>query len=669
MSKQPRRLYEFGNYYLDTRERLLMRDGEPVTLTPKVFETLVVLLERRGHLVEKEELMAALWPESYVEESNLTNNVSTLRKTLGKTSDGQRYIETISKRGYRFVASVREISDADDAQLVVERHTFQRVVTNELEETETWTAEALETSVPRRPSATAAVSPAPLPRRRVFPILLASIAAAVLLVVLPATISRLSAPRESARVAPAVAPVKRTLRSIAVLPFKTIGPSGRADTEYLGIGMSDALITRLGNNRQVLVRPTSAVRRYADPLQDPLAAGREQRVETILDGNIQRAGDRIRVTVQLFRTQDGATLWSAKFDERFTDIFALQDSISQQVMNELLVELNPEEQQRLRQRGSDNIEAYQAYLKGLYFWNKRTHDGYQKSVEYFKQAIAIDPDYAEAYVGLGNAASFLGGRDRTSEVEAFNKARAAAKKALELDETLAEAHAALGLVAMNFDWNWTESEKEFRRAIELNPNYATGHQWYGEFLACMGRFDEGIAELKLAQGVDPLSLIINTDLAKAFIFARRYDEAIAQLKRTLEMDSEFEVAHGLLALAYSAKGRHKEAVDELRKIKSAKTDPLYLSYFVYVYATAGRPEEAETALRQLKALAKQTYVSPLNMAVAYTGLGDKDQAFTWLQRVFDERASGGAISLKVAHVWDQLRSDPRYSAFQQRAGF
>lgn len=668
MSQQSQHLYEFGQYSLDTRERLLRRDGVPVALTPKAFETLVLLIEGRGRLVEKQELMEALWPDSHVEESNLATNIWTLRKTLGETPNGRGYIETVPKRGYRFIADVAEVPDVDDATLVLERHTFERIVTEETEEREETEAEGRHPPVLAVAPRTTLASSAPLRRSNLIRGSVVA-GAALLLLVLPATLYRMSASRMAKRDAPAVVPGRTTLRSLAVLPFKTIGAPGRDQSEYLGLGMSDALITRLGNSRQVIVRPTSAVRRYTNPLQDPLAAGREQGVEAVLDGSVQHAGDRIRVTVQLIRAQDGVTLWSGKFDERFTDIFAVQDSISQQVMRELLVELNPAEQKNLRRRGSDNIEAYQAYLKGLYFWNKRTHEGYQKSVEYFKQAIELDPNFAEAYVGLGNSSSFLGGHDRTSEAEAFSKARAAAKKALEIDETLAEAHAALGLVAMNFDWNWPESEREFRRAIELNPNYATAHQWYGEFLACMGRFDEGLAEMKQAQTLDPLSLIINTDLAKVYMFARRYDEAIAQYKRALEMDPEFELAHGLLAMTYSAKGMHGEAIAELGRIKQLENDPLYLSYLVYINASAGRNGEARRALDRMSGLSRRTYVSPVSLALAYAALREKEQAFKWFDRVFDEHASGGAISLKVGYVWDNLRSDPRYPQLQQRAGF
>jgi len=666
MSKQSQHLYEFGPYCLDTTERLLLRDGVPVALTPKAFETLVVLVERRGCLVGKDELMDALWPESNVEESNLTNNVWTLRKTLGKGPNGQPYIETVPKRGYRFVAGVTYLPDTDES-LVVERHTFQRTITNQLEVEETRdAAEHLTHSTRAALSATSV-----FPRLHVsttFKLGLGAAGFILLLLAVPAALNRPWNSRGTKHVETAIAPPGRsTLRSLAVLPFKTIGAE-REDSEYLGIGMSDALITGLGNNRQLVVRPTSAVRRYANPLQDPLAAGREQGVEAVLDGSVQHVGDRIRVTVQLYRAQDGASLWSATFEERFTDIFAVQNSISQQVMKELMVELNPAERQRFQQRGGENIEAYQAYLKGLYFWNKRTKEGYQKAVTYFNQAIKLDPTYAQAYVGLGNAYAYLGGHDQMSQAEAFAKQRAAARKAIEIEESLPEAHATLGLITMNSDSDWAETEKEFKRAIELNPNYATAHQWYGEFLAWMGRFDEAIAESKRAYELDPLSLIISTDLAKVYLLSRRFDDAIIQFKRALELDPEFEIAHGLLALTYSKKGQHQEALRELRRIKNLESDPMYLSFLGYIYGEAGMKEEARQVLRRLSELSKRTYVSPQWMTVAYAGLGEKDQAFKWFDRIFDEPTQG-MITVKVSPVWDNLRPDPRFTTLMRRAGF
>ena len=660
MSNEQRHLYEFGPFRLDASERLLSRDGEPVSMPPKALETLIVLVRHQGRLVEKDELMRTLWPESFVEESNLNHHVWSLRKTLGEGHNGQRYIETVPRRGYRFVAEVTEPPEADD-EVVLEKHTLTRIVTEETEDREIGEPEDAETRRRIAPLANLSVTPRPRISR-----LQLAVACLVFLGV-GAILYYAWITRETRR-AQAAVPHRSELRSIAVLPFKTIGAEND-DSAYLGLGMTDALITRLGNSKRLIVRPTSAVRRYADPLQDPIVAGREQGVEAVLDGSIQRAGDRVRVTIQLLRAHDGASLWSATFDERFTDIFAVQDSISQQVMRELMIELNPEEAERLRRSGSKNAEAYQAYLKGLYFWNKRTKDNYQKAVQYFNHAIELDPTYAEAYVGLGNAYAYLGGHDRASQAEAISKQRAGSMKALELDDTLAEAHATLGLIAMNDEADWTKAEREFKRAIELSPNYATAHQWYGEFLADMGRFDEGIAEVKLAHELDPLSLTINTDVAKVYALARRYDEAIAQYKRALEMDPNFEVAHGLLALTYSMKGMNEEAVGELRKIENLDNDPMYLAFLAFAYGKAGKRVNAQRALGRMRELSKQTYVSSLWMALAYTGLGDKEQAFQSFDLVFDERAPGGTISLKVSYVWDSLRSDPRFAALERRAGF
>ncbi|HJU54765.1 MAG TPA: tetratricopeptide repeat protein, partial [Pyrinomonadaceae bacterium] len=461
-------------------------------------------------------------------------------------------------------------------------------------------------------------------------------------------------------------PGQPQLNSIAVLPFKAIG--AESEDEYLSLGLADALITRLGNVREIVVRPTSAIRRYTEANQDPIAIGRRQGVDAVLEGSFQRQGDRLRLTVQLIRVADGATLWSAQFDERFTDIFSVQDSISERVACDLVTRICGEANGRPAKQKPVNIEAYEAYLKGRYFWNKRTRDGFRKAVEYFKQALEIDPTYARAYAGLGDAYGYLGGDDAAAQAESAAQAKAGARRALELDETLGEAHASLGLYAMNNDWDWAGAEKEFKRAIELNPNYATAHQWYGEFLAYMGRFDEAIAEIERAHDLDPLSLIISTDVAKVYYIARRHDEAITQYKRTLDVDPDFAEAHALLALAYSTNGQHEEAVAELLKVKGLENNPPYLSWLVYVYGRAGRMDEAQRVLKRVKDLSQQTYVSPLWMAVAHTGLGEKDQAFAWFEKVFAERSSGGGVTLKVNPLFDSLRSDPRFQGFLRRAG-
>jgi TolB-like protein/tetratricopeptide (TPR) repeat protein len=469
--------------------------------------------------------------------------------------------------------------------------------------------------------------------------------------------------------APTGASAGQLPRTIAVLPFKNLGAgSGVGDEEYLGLGISDALIMRLGHSRRIIVRPTSAVRRYGDPQQDPLAAGRQQGVETVLDGSIQRSGERIRVTVQLFRVATGEPLWTGQFDERFTDIFAVQDSISERVMRALMGELSADEAARLRRQGAGSVEAHRAHLKGRYFWNKRTNDGFEKAVGFFRQAIALDPNYAEAHAGLADAYQFLGSSDVEERADNYARARAAAQRALELDETLAGAHASLGLIAMNFDWDWASADREFSRAVELDPNYATARHWWAEYLAAVGRFDEALAEIEQAQSLDPLSVTISADKGKLLYFARRYDEAIGQLSKTLEMEPDFMWARLWLALSYTAKGLPEQTLAELEKAR-AFPDGLSLMRAGGAYARAmlGRKDEARKSLAELKALAAQGRVDPFIIVLVYIGLEEKDQAFAWLNKEY-EAHSVGLTSLKVCPLYDSLRPDPRFADLMRRVG-
>jgi TolB-like protein/DNA-binding winged helix-turn-helix (wHTH) protein/Tfp pilus assembly protein PilF len=631
MSDDKIHLYE--GFTLDTARGGLLRDGAAVHLRPQTYEVLKYLVENRGRLISKDKLIEEVWQGRAVTDSSLGKCIEEVREALGENAT--KYVRNVRGRGYIF-DSEADVEEAKIEALSVtsEQVDILSVVIVDEEKDDSKTNPTRE----NRKSRLILLVAAPL-------LLLGVIGLASWLYFGRSPADRSSNPTQ--------------IKSIAILPFKSIGAEG--DNEYLGIGMSDALITKLGNIHQLIVRPTSAIRKYMVAQDDPVAAGLEQGVDAVLDGSVQREGDRIRVTVQLIRVQDKRILWSGQFDERFADIFTVQDSISQQVLRELVVELNPEQRQRLQRRGGENIEAYQAYLKGLYFWNKRTKEGYRKAVEYFNQAIDLDPTYAQAYVGLGHAYAYLGGQDLASQSEAIAKQRAAAKRALELDETLSEAHAALGLIAMNTDWDWAAAEREFKRAIELSPNNATAHAWYGEFLAFRGRFEEGIAEIKRAQELDPLSLVINTDVGKVYTLARRYDEAIEQYRKTLEMNSEFEVARGLLALTYSLKGMHEEALGELLKIKVLEKDPMYLSFLGFAQGRAGRRDEAQRVLNLMESLTKQTYVSPVWMTIVYAGLGENDQAFKWFERVFEEQATGGTIALKVSPVYDSLRADPRFS--------
>ncbi len=539
MSVPAKQLFKFGAFQLDPAEHQLRCEGRSIALSPKGFEMLLFLVERSGRLIGREELLNALWPDSHVEETNLTRNIWMLRQVLGESDKSQSYIETIPKRGYRFIAPVRAVNGASD-ELVVEKHSFTRVTTNEQKKIASLTSS---------------------PIGRVPKVIM--IASVSLLLVGSGVLLFRSLGTHAARPAVVNAATAPTPTSIAVLPFKIIGAKG--DDEYLGLGLTDALITKLGNEHRLIVRPTSAVRRYTNTSQETTAIGREQRVDAVLDGSVQRNGDQLRLTVQLIRVSDGTLIWSGNFDEHFSNIFAIQNSISDKVACDLVTRICGSAGERHGQQ-QISADAFEAYLRGRYFWNKRTGDGYKKAVEYFSQAIERDASYALAYDGLADAYLFFSGYSgNSSSTEAIPKARAAARKAIELDGSLAEPHATLGLIAMNYDWDWQTSEQEYKRAIELNPNYATAHHWYGEYFSALGRFDEANRELKQARDLDPLSLIISTDIGKMLYYSRKYDEAIDQLRKTLEMDPTFFEAHFFLSCTYAMKGLYEEALADYRK--------------------------------------------------------------------------------------------------------
>src|SRR2546425_496917 len=475
MSKPTRLLYEFGPFLLDVTEQLLLRDGRPIPLKPKLFDLLLLLVENSGHVLDKNRLMSTLWPDTFVEESNLTVNIFALRKALGNRRNKHSYIETVPRRGYRFVANVTEAPNGGVDSVAAERA-------------------RLSSNADERFEAGAGV------------------------------------------------------KSLAVLPFKSIG--AEAGHEYLGLGLADALITKLTNLRQIKVRPTSAVREYTRA-RDITVAGRKLKVDALLDGSIQRARQRIRVTAQLVDARDGATLWAENFDAKLVDIFSLEDSLSDQVVRALSLKLTGEERKHLVKHHTENTEAYQAYLKGRYFWNKRTSDGFKKGVEYFEHAIALDPNYARAYAGLADCYQLLSGYMSGPSREAIPKATIALLKALQIDDTLAEAHTSLGHLRTR-EWDWSDAEKEFKRAFELNPNYVTAHHWYSTYLRLMGRFDEAWTEIKIAEELDPVSLSINTSVGTLQYLVRKYDQALEKLWATIELDPNYPYAHFNLGMVYMA---------------------------------------------------------------------------------------------------------------------
>jgi serine/threonine protein kinase/Tfp pilus assembly protein PilF len=454
--------------------------------------------------------------------------------------------------------------------------------------------------------------------------------------------------------------------SIAVLPL--VNASNNPDTEYLSDGISESLINSLSQLPGVKVIASTSSLRYKGKEVDPKEVARTLGVGAILTGRVSQREDNLLINVELIRADDKTQIWGEQYDRKATDLLSVQREIAREITSNLRLKLSGAEQGRVTKHYTENPEAYQLYLKGRFYWNKRTGDAAKKAVEYFQRAIEIDPNYALAYAGLADAYQLLNLFADASPQEAFPKAKTAAKRALELDETLAEAHTSLASSLFLYDRNYPEAEREFLRAIQLNPNYATAHHWYGvTYLAKMERFDEAIAELKRAQELDPFSLVINADFGNTYIQARQYDKAIEQLRTTIQMDQNFYVAHMFLGMAYQMKGNFQDAIAEFQKARQLNDDPFVLALLGDIYALSGRKDEALKILDQLKQLSKQRFVYAYGVALVYVGLGDKDQAFQWLEKSFQDHEAR-INRLKVDPLFDSVRSDPRYADLIHRIG-
>jgi DNA-binding winged helix-turn-helix (wHTH) protein/TolB-like protein/Tfp pilus assembly protein PilF len=599
-------IYAFGPYRLDARERILLLDGRTVALTPKALDTLIVLVRNHPKVVSKEELLQAVWPGTFVDEGVLAQNILTLRKAL----ENPGWIETVPRRGYRFAAEVTA-------------------------------------PVTREPVA----QPPPTPRLPRFPAWRLAVAMLVI-----ASVAVVVAPRWER--------AKPRIHSLAVLPLRAIDE----EPEHLGLGLADVLINRLGMLSELAVRPTSAVRKFTGgAAPDPLAAGRELRVDAVLEGNIQRADDRVRVTVRLLRVADGASLWSGKFDQPYQDLFALEDAIGERVANGLVLDLTAPERERLRRRYTQNPKAWQAYIRGVYVWNRRTPEAYRKAVAEFENAARIDPNYALAYAGLADAYALLGSNpsQELPRTEAMEKARAAALKSIALDADLAEAHTALAFILMHYDWRCADAEKEYQRALSLNPSYATAHQWRAVNLLVTGHLGEGLEELKSAQALDPASLIIMADTVQMYVFTGRLQDAEAEGKRALDIDPSFSLIQTWLSWTYTLQHRFAEAAAVLGP--DPQSDALRLDALEYAYADGGREADARAVLKTLVERARQEHGLEFMVAAAYASLGDADGMGPWMEKAFSER-SGALLLLHLHPKFDRVRKDPRFKNYVARVG-
>jgi len=670
MSQPNKELYEFDEFRLDVTERLLSRRGERVPLTEKAFETLCALVKHGNHLVGKDELMMEVWAGAIVEENNLDKNISYLRKVLGEKADKAKFIETVRGHGYRFVAEIREVAEEEkDAETRGYGDPGTEVLSSMLQ-------------VPSQ-NGNESGPPAVAGGQNDLGFRISDfgikdeqstkdeerrikdektnrswlIALTVLSILALGSLGFYLWPGNTK---PADAPIK----SIAVLPFKPLVAENR--DEVLETGMADTLISRLGNNREIVVRPLSSVRKFGNLEQDALTAGRALDVESVLDGSVQRWGDKIRVNVRLVRVADGTLLWAATFDEKFTDIFVVQDAISNRVAAALALQLGSDEKMRLSKRYTENVEAYGLYLKGRFHAAKLTPPEMQTGISYFQQAIEIDSSYAMAYVELAEAYRGLATAGEMSPTELFPKAKAAAQKAIEIDDSLADAHAVLGFIIFWYDWNWKESENQCQRALELNPNSADAHAFYAHLLSNTGHHTEALAEIKRARELDPLNLRTNAFEGQFLLHAGRAREALARLQKTFELDPNFWLAHLFASSAYIDKGMFPEAVAEARKareLSGASTHPI--AFESYALAKSDKQAEARAMLAELLKLSTKRFVSPYNIALIYNGLDERDETLAWLERGFEQREPK-AVFLKVEPKWNNLRSEPRFIDLMKR---
>ena len=581
--------YEFGPFQLDLEQRILWKEGQPLTLAPKVFDTLLVLIERRERIIGKEELMRALWPDTSVEESNLSQNIFMLRKILREGGpDNEPYIQTIKKRGYRFTCPVKEIQEERSPSVTPEGS----------EDRDTST----EPEIPSRQA--------------------------------------------------------NATTSIAVLPM--VNETNDSTVEYLSDGITESIINILSQLPQVRVVARSLVYRYRGKELDALKIGRELGADVVLVGRIVVLGNKLIIRAELVEVSSGWQLWGEHYHTTLSDILTVQDEVATNISAKLRIKLTEEEKKRLGKHNTDNPEAYENYLKGRYYCNKRTSAGYEKAIEYFEQAIKLDPGYALAYSGLADSYVAFDFYGVLPPWETSPKAKKAAIAAILINDSLAEAHTSLACVKMMYERDWSNAEKEFKRAIELDPNYAQAHNWYSHFLMAMGRIEESLAESEKALKLDPLDDSINQYLGWHYLHARQFDRAIGQLEKTLTENPEFFLARVTLGMAYEQNGELDKAIAEFQMAYELEKNNVVLGFLGHAYAMAGNTEAAQKILTELEELSRRVYVPAYSIALIYTALGETDDAFEWFEKAY--AAQNEWLNwLKTAPEVDSLRADPRFT--------
>jgi len=624
------RRVSFGVFDLDLGTGELRKHGLRVRLQRQPFEVLALLIERAGDVVTREELQQKLWPaNTFVDfDHGLNKAINKIREALGDSAEAPRFVETVARRGYRFLADVKVSSPATIAPPAP------------VEKPEPLPAEPL--------------APPAVAERHTWTWTVAASLVAVL-----ATAGVVWGVHSAASAKPAI-------RSIAVLPLESL--SSDQSQDYFADGMTDELITELGRISALRVISRTSVMAYKHtrkPLRD---IARELNVDAVVEGTVLRSGDVVRITAQLIDGTSDTHLWSDSYQGELRNTLTLQSNVATAIAQQIRVNLNSDERAALHRAAVVNPAAYESYLKGRYFWNKRTANGLQTALAYFDQAIEQDPAYARAYSGLADTYALLGDWQYAvmTPKEALPKAKDAAMKAIALDPTLGEGHNSLAFCLDGFDWNFTEAGKEFERAIALNPGYATAHHWYAWHLALVRRYDEALVEMRKAQNLDPLSLVINADLAELLGLAHAYDEAIQQSRRTLELDPGFALAHNHLGQAYLQKQMINEAIAELQKaVALSGGGATCIANLARAYVAAGRRSDAMALLVDLRKRSSPLHTYASEVAVIYTALGDLDQAMTWLERGASDRFNPGVL---LRPGLDPLRGDARFADLLRRVG-
>jgi TolB-like protein/DNA-binding winged helix-turn-helix (wHTH) protein/Flp pilus assembly protein TadD len=643
------RLIRFGVFELDLRSGELQKQGRKIRLEGQPVRILICLLENPGELVTREELHRKLWPaDTFVNfEHGLNTAVKRLRQALNDSADSPRFVETLPRRGYRFIAPIQAVAAGGDVSAVNVAAAVREVpATRDLPEVKDHDQVDLSEKTvvfvhQRWPRAW---------KRSGFALL---VGLGIFMVSMAWTLRQRSHP-------PLV------IRSLAVLPLENL--SGDASQDYFSDGMTDQLITELGQISELRVISRTSVMTYKGAHKSLPQIARDLNVDSVVEGTVLRSGNKVRITAQLILAAADKHLWAQSYEGDLGDTLALQKQVARSIGEQIRIELTPHEQAVLKNVKRVNPDAYEPYLKGRYFWNKRTADGLKKACDYFNQAIEKDPNYAQAYAGLADSYALLGDWEYgvLAPKEAYPRAKAAATKALELDSNLGEAHISLAFCLDGFDWDWESAGREFRRGVELSPGYATGHQWYAWHLAALGRNDEAVAELKKAESLDPLSLIIGADLAEELLIAHRYDEAIRQSRKTMAMDPFFAVAHYELGQAFVQKHMNNEAIAELQKANELSAgSTTFTSNLAYAYAVSGMRNEAVKILNDLKNQSRHTFSNAPEIALVYVGLEEKDQAMAWLEKAYMERFNPGVL---LRPAFDPLRSDPRFQDLLRRIG-